>query len=538
MAYKYRMVANTGYPLELAIDKNPIPGLEKHLGFPKNLTHDIVAFIGKYVESFENLNRAYFANQELARAYHSVPYKALDMEHEIEKIIGHIHSHAYVNRQQNQLLSEDMLKQMADGLYPDIPIDVVVGSVIYIDRFPQLESAVERKAYALSMECFFSSWDLRLENGTILTLSEAEKLGLGAFVEQLMGGSFETTEDFEKSHSLLVTCADNKQRPMKVYKYLRDIMFSGAGAVISPACPSCHILTTSCDCEDAKGEQASMKTESKITQFSLDLRKVDSYMKDIRENKGGKPTVTQVKEELENKEAADVPADNRPGDPPRPTPPATMPPPSSVSPTPNDQTSKHAPCPNYMLDQDMACLFADKQCMVAGSRDDKSCYRWLKDDRGHWKFDSRNHIDDPEEVVINDGMEEVVVDETQNQAKRIDWLSKKIEQMEMSLEAFRIQRDLEMEQAATWTTQFINSLPNSSFAVCEKCSATNKNGRHLPYKDGSGKVDLPHLRNALARMNQIVAVCSGENSADLRARAKAKLSPLAKKHFPDTTVGD
>ena len=53
-------------------------------------------------------------------------------------------------------------------------------------------------------------------------------------------------------------------------------------------------------------------------------------------------------------------------------------------------------------------------------------------------------------------------------------------------------------QGAVWTTAYVDSLPDSSFAYIDK-----DGGRHLPYKDKDGKVDLPHTRNALARLNQV-----------------------------------
>lgn len=87
--------------------------------------------------------------------------------------------------------------------------------------------------------------------------------------------------------------------------------------------------------------------------------------------------------------------------------------------------------------------------------------------------------------------------------------------------------DEELDTAAVWTTAFINGLPNSSFAVIEgdylSGKTDNKSCRHLPFKDGAGKVDLPHLRNALARMNQIKAVSGPESAAQLQSKAKAKL---------------
>ena len=62
-------------------------------------------------------------------------------------------------------------------------------------------------------------------------------------------------------------------------------------------------------------------------------------------------------------------------------------------------------------------------------------------------------------------------------------------------------------QAAQWTTAYVDSLPDSSFGWIDK-----NGGRHLPYKDKDGKVDLPHVRNALARLNQVQGMSDEERS--------------------------
>lgn len=69
--------------------------------------------------------------------------------------------------------------------------------------------------------------------------------------------------------------------------------------------------------------------------------------------------------------------------------------------------------------------------------------------------------------------------------------------------------DEELDEKAVWSTAFINNLPDSSFAYIESGGSKDEEGktkprslRHFPYKDASGKVDLPHLRNALARAPQ------------------------------------
>jgi len=106
-------------------------------------------------------------------------------------------------------------------------------------------------------------------------------------------------------------------------------------------------------------------------------------------------------------------------------------------------------------------------------------------------------------------------------------------------EVEKMKEKTEKEREATeakWTRAYINDLPDSSFAVIEPAyksgKTDNKNARHLPHKDENGKIDLPHLRAALARMNQIVPVTDSITADALRAQAKRVLVPLAKKYLP------
>src|SRR5262245_54417668 len=80
-----------------------------------------------------------------------------------------------------------------------------------------------------------------------------------------------------------------------------------------------------------------------------------------------------------------------------------------------------------------------------------------------------------------------------------------------------------------WNTAYINTLPDSSFAFIEDGGSKDSEGkttprslRHLPYKDASGKVDLPHLRNALARLPQ------SSLSAEAKGKAQRKLEAAAR----------
>lgn len=85
---------------------------------------------------------------------------------------------------------------------------------------------------------------------------------------------------------------------------------------------------------------------------------------------------------------------------------------------------------------------------------------------------------------------------------------------------------------AKWTKQYIDSLPDESFAVIETGykDGENKDARHLPYKDADGKIDISHLKNAWDRHNQIKSVLGNDTDEDLRDKAEEVLEPLYKKY--------
>lgn len=73
---------------------------------------------------------------------------------------------------------------------------------------------------------------------------------------------------------------------------------------------------------------------------------------------------------------------------------------------------------------------------------------------------------------------------------------------------------------AVWSTAKINDLPDSSFLYIApggkkdgEGKTTPRDLRHLPVKDENGKVDLPHLRNALARAPQADIPASARDAA-------------------------
>jgi HK97 family phage prohead protease len=88
------------------------------------------------------------------------------------------------------------------------------------------------------------------------------------------------------------------------------------------------------------------------------------------------------------------------------------------------------------------------------------------------------------------------------------------------------------EQKAEWSTAEVNALPDSCFLYIESGGAKDDEGktvprslRHFPYKDAEGKIDLPHLRNAIARIPQS-SVLDDAGKARLQARARRMLDNM------------
>jgi HK97 family phage prohead protease len=93
-----------------------------------------------------------------------------------------------------------------------------------------------------------------------------------------------------------------------------------------------------------------------------------------------------------------------------------------------------------------------------------------------------------------------------------------------------------IDERAVWSTAYVNDLPDSAFLYVESGGKKDSEGkttprslRHFPYKDANGNVDLPHLRNALARIPQ------SNLPAEVKAAATKKAEALLKKHGGERT---
>ena len=103
----------------------------------------------------------------------------------------------------------------------------------------------------------------------------------------------------------------------------------------------------------------------------------------------------------------------------------------------------------------------------------------------------------------------------------------------------------ELETRATWSTSYVNSLPDGAFAIVlpggEKDSegkTTPRSLRKLPHHSADMTLDMPHLRNGLSRAPQITGVSDAQRSRavahlEKHLAAASKALELASKHEPD-----
>ncbi len=98
---------------------------------------------------------------------------------------------------------------------------------------------------------------------------------------------------------------------------------------------------------------------------------------------------------------------------------------------------------------------------------------------------------------------------------------------------------------ADWSTEYINDLPDSAFMYIEEGGEKDEEGkttprslRHLPYKDKEGNIDLPHVRNALARLNQVELKDGSKLPEDKREEIRNKLEKILEENTEQSSSSE
>jgi hypothetical protein len=104
-----------------------------------------------------------------------------------------------------------------------------------------------------------------------------------------------------------------------------------------------------------------------------------------------------------------------------------------------------------------------------------------------------------------------------------------------------VESALSKAEKAVWSTAYVNDLPDSAFLIVESGGKKDDEGktvprslRHFPVRDDSGELDLPHLRNAIARIPQSkVPDFSADDKARLQERARRMLEEAKEQEKAD-----
>lgn len=198
------------------------------VNFPDNKTPDVLFFSGIFVSSGENLNKAFFLPSELVSSHATIDNKALDLEHEETTVVGHIYSSAFVDREGKKLEMADLQKMNSEEL-ERMDIDVMIAGILYKSRFPELADEVKDNKWKLSMEAYYSDYDIKVGD-VILSRKEAEAVGLAS--EDKLG------------RMARIIKSGTEIAKGEVARVLRGILFSGCGLVKNPANPRSLILET------------------------------------------------------------------------------------------------------------------------------------------------------------------------------------------------------------------------------------------------------------------------------------------------------
>jgi len=231
---------------------------------------DLSYFTSILVSTGTNLNNAHFLASELVMAESTIPGKAVDIEHEEDKIIGHIYKCEYTDKDYNKLdISELQNKSIAEVDSQEMHVEI--ASVVYKTRFPEIAKEINAGDWKVSLETYFKSFDV-LIGDMILSVNEAKTLG------------FDISNDDLYGKKAKVIKAGKVIAEGTVARVLRGLCFSGVGIVKNPANPKSVILDT---------------TASKSTATSEDEIIILDYDKQEKsaEKKDNKVTIPKVEEE-------------------------------------------------------------------------------------------------------------------------------------------------------------------------------------------------------------------------------------------------
>ena len=134
------------------------------LALPDEKQGDLRYIRSVLVSAGTNKNGAHFLPSEMMKAHSTIVNKAIDIEHDEERVIGHIYDCAFVYKDGEQFDPGQVLGEYAEaGQDPEgLDIDIVIAVVIHKMRFPEIAEEISDGVWKVSMECFFRDFDIKI----------------------------------------------------------------------------------------------------------------------------------------------------------------------------------------------------------------------------------------------------------------------------------------------------------------------------------------------------------------------------------------
>ena len=238
-----------------------------------------------------NKNDDVFHPQELWNARNTPEDKPFNFMHDERDIIGHITGNAVIDKEGNEIVSDEQLSDT---------FNILTTAVVYTewsdssqrDRMRKIVAEIEEGKWFVSMECLFPDFDYALigEDGRaeVITRDEAS-----AFLTK----------------HLRAYGGDGQYDNYRVGRLLRNLSFSGKGLVSKPANPNSIILdrTGSLGGEDITYAKEITLTESKS--YFKEREMSDSYEKQIDDLRAELAEAKSANEALQEKVAAEQQAE-------------------------------------------------------------------------------------------------------------------------------------------------------------------------------------------------------------------------------------
>ena len=199
--------------------KNREKAVANIIEFPEHKQPDLMYFSAILVSSGENLNH------------------------------GHIYDRVYLDKKGNILNLEELASHAS---LDTTEMDIAIAGIIYKNRFPKEAEEVKNGEWAISMEAYFSDYDIKIGD-VMLPRKDAEAMGITA---EHIGQEAE------------VTSAGKVIADGNIARVLRNIIFAGCGIVKNPANPE-SVFLEAANLKEQEGEVINLRNIEDVTEGDL-----------------------------------------------------------------------------------------------------------------------------------------------------------------------------------------------------------------------------------------------------------------------------